>query len=127
MPSTYMNVSGDAVRAVLQFYRIEPEEILVVHDDLDLPAGAIRLKSGGGHAGHNGLRDIISKLSSKSFQRLRIGIGHPGHRNLVVDYVLGKPSANDKSLINSAILKAIDVSSEIISGDFAKAMCDLHI
>jgi peptidyl-tRNA hydrolase, PTH1 family len=126
-PSSFMNVSGECVRAVCQFYKILPSEILVAHDDLDLPVGSIRLKTGGGHGGHNGLRDIISRLNTKDFNRLRIGIGHPGHRDLVVDYVLGKPSVHDRELIDNAINSAIDATPTIIEGNFAKAMQNMHL
>lgn len=126
MPSSFMNVSGECVRAVCQFYKILPNEVLVVHDDLDLPVGNVRLKTGGGHAGHNGLRNIISQLSSKDFHRLRVGIGHPGHRDLVTDYVLGKPSVHDKALIIDAIERAVDVASEIVIGNFTDVMQKLH-
>lgn len=126
MPLSFMNLSGECVRAVCQFYRILPQEVLVAHDDLDLPAGRIRLKTGGGHGGHNGLRDIIAKLGSPDFHRLRIGIGHPGHRDLVLDYVLGKPSQQDRQLIEDAIDRAVTVIPTVITGDFAAAMTTLH-
>lgn len=126
MPLSYMNVSGECVRTIANFYKILPEEILVVHDDLDLAPGVVKLKTGGGHAGHNGLRDIISCLQTKDFHRLRIGIGHPGNRELVVDYVLGKPSPVERKLIDDAIVRSLDVIQLIICGDFAKAMQKLH-
>ncbi len=126
LPSSFMNLSGECVRAVCNFYKILPEEILVVHDDLDLSPGVVKLKTGGGHAGHNGLRDIIANLQTKNFHRLRIGIGHPGHRELVVDYVLGKPSPSDKKLIDEAIFSSLEVLPLVICGDFATAMQKLH-
>lgn len=126
IPSSFMNISGECVRAVCQFYKILPNEVLVVHDDLDLPAGVARIKTGGGHAGHNGLRNIISQLNSSDFHRLRIGIGHPGHKELVVDYVLGTPSMHDKTLINDVILRAIDLVPTIVHGDFVNVMQKLH-
>lgn len=126
LPSTFMNTSGEGVLAVCQFYKIAPSEVLIVHDDLDLPVGVVKFKTGGGHAGHNGLRDIIARLNSKDFHRLRIGIGHPGHKELVVDYVLSKPSVSDKELINNAISRAIDFIPNIINGNFAEVMRGLH-
>ena len=122
LPLTFMNHSGFPVRAVCQFYRIEPNELLVVHDELDLPAGRIKLKTGGGHGGHNGLRDIISQIGSSDFHRLRIGIAHPGHRDLVVDYVLGKPSQSDRELIFEAIDRGVAAISTVLTGTLAAAM-----
>lgn len=115
MPLSFMNLSGECVRAICQFYRILPNEILVVHDDLDLPVGNIRLKFSGGHGGHNGLRDIITNLGTNDFHRLRIGIGHPGHKDLVSDYVLGKPSLQDRQLITESINKSVDAIAKIIN------------
>lgn len=126
MPLSYINLSGEAVRTICSFYKILPEEVLVVHDDLDLEPGIVKLKTGGGHAGHNGLRDIIACLQTNNFHRLRIGIGHPGHRELVVDYVLGKPQQAEKNLINEAIISSLDILPLIIAGDFAQAMQKLH-
>lgn len=126
LPLSFMNVSGDCVRAFCSFYKILPEEILVVHDDLDLSPGSVKLKTGGGHAGHNGLRDIIACLQTKDFHRLRIGIGHPGNRELVVDYVLGKPKLEERNLIDEAILRSLNVLPLIISGDLGQAMQKLH-
>lgn len=126
LPLTFMNLSGQPTRAISQFYRILPEEILVVHDELDLPAGRIKLKTGGGHGGHNGLRDITAQLGSSEFHRLRIGIGHPGHRDLVHQYVLGKPSIHDRQQIFDAIDRGIAVMPLIISGDIARAMNQLN-
>ncbi|MGD8842834.1 MAG: aminoacyl-tRNA hydrolase [Gammaproteobacteria bacterium] len=125
-PLTYMNRSGQAARALMQFFRIPVEEILVAHDDLDLPPGTVRLKKGGGHGGHNGLRDLIAQLGSKDFHRLRIGIGHPGHRDQVVDYVLKKPGKEDRGLIEQGIDEALDVMPMVIDGKMAKAMHLLH-
>lgn len=122
LPSTFMNQSGMATRAVSQFYRIQPEEILVVHDDLDLPCGRLKLKTGGGNGGHNGLRDIIAQLGSSAFHRLRIGIGHPGHRDLVLNYVLGKPKSEDREEINEAIERGIEVISLVLSDNLMNAM-----
>ncbi|MDY2946297.1 MAG: aminoacyl-tRNA hydrolase [Mannheimia varigena] len=104
VPTTFMNLSGKAVGALANFYRIKPEEILVAHDELDLPPGSVKLKKGGGHGGHNGLKDIISALgNNKEFYRVRIGIGHPGHKDLVAAYVLGKPAPQEKELINAGV------------------------
>ena len=122
LPSLYMNQSGQSVRAVSQFYKIQPDEILVAHDELDLDVGRIKLKTGGGHGGHNGLRDIISLMGTPGFHRLRIGIGHPGHRDLVTPFVLGKPTAEEKNCILEAINQAVDAKSEIISGQMPAAM-----
>jgi PTH1 family peptidyl-tRNA hydrolase len=122
LPSTYMNQSGMATRAVSQFYKIQPDEILVVHDELDLPCGRIKLKTGGGNGGHNGLRDIIAQLGSSAFHRLRIGIGHPGHKDLVLNYVLGKPRTEEREEINEAIDRGIEVMSLVLSDNIMNAM-----
>ncbi|MGD8588372.1 MAG: aminoacyl-tRNA hydrolase [Chromatiales bacterium] len=125
-PATYMNRSGQSVSSLANYYRITPEEILVAHDELDLPAGGIRLKSGGGHAGHNGLRDIISASGSRDFQRLRIGIDHPQDRAAVVDYVLSRPSKADRQAIEQALEAAADCLEDILAGNLQKAMHRLH-
>lgn len=125
-PTTYMNLSGQAVTKIAQFYKIEPQSILVVHDELDLPPGTTRLKKDGGHGGHNGLRDIITRCQSKQFYRLRIGIGHPGHKDDVHNYVLHKPNATDRDLIFKGIDKALGVLPEILSGNIQPAMNKLH-
>ena len=124
--STYMNKSGLAVASVAKFYKLGPQEILVVHDELNFPVGDIRLKENGGHGGHNGLRNIIQHLRTTNFYRLRIGIGHPGHRDLVVPYVLSLPSKNDRSAIFAAIEKGLSVIKELVIGDFKKAINNLH-
>lgn len=126
LPLTFMNHSGQPTRAISQFYRIDPQEILVVHDELDLEPGRIKLKTGGGHGGHNGLRDIISQIGSPEFHRLRIGIGHPGHRDLVHSYVLSKPSVHDKQQIYDAVDRGIAVMPFVLSGDLARAMNQLN-
>ena len=126
LPLVFMNHSGLPLHAVCQFYRIEPHEILVVHDELDLAAGRIKLKTGGGHGGHNGLRDIINQLGSKEFHRLRVGIGHPGHKDLVLNYVLGKPSQHDLELIMSAIARGIDAMPTVFSSSIEVAMSQLN-
>ncbi len=126
LPLSFMNINGECVRSVCQFYRILPHEILVAHDDLDLPTGRVRLKSGGGHGGHNGLRDLITQLGSNTFHRLRIGIGHPGHREQVSDYVLGKPTSAERQIIEEAISRAILVAPLIVAGNMARAMNQLN-
>ncbi|ARM33351.1 aminoacyl-tRNA hydrolase [Legionella longbeachae] len=126
LPTTFMNHSGQPTRLISQFYRIQPNEILIVHDELDLPAGRIKLKTGGGHGGHNGLRDIIAQLGSAEFHRMRIGIGHPGHKDLVHQFVLSKPTAQERQLTYDAIDRGIAVMPFIFSGDFAKAMNQLN-
>ncbi len=125
-PTTFMNKSSLSVQAIVNFYKIKTEEILVVHDELDLNAGIVRLKKGGGHGGHNGLRDIIASLGSPDFYRLRLGIGHPGDKNLVSDFVLNKPSSLENTQIEDAITKATLQLDNVIVGDFAKAMQTLH-
>ncbi len=125
-PMNFMNRSGQSIARLAQFYKIKPEQILVVHDELDLQPGTVKLKKGGGHGGHNGLRDTINHLGSKDFYRLRLGIGHPGSKEQVVGYVLGKTPATDKELIESAIDKSLDSLALILSGDLQKAMNQLH-
>lgn len=126
LPSTYMNASGQSVRAITQFFHIPAETVLVIHDELDFTPGTIRLKEQGGHGGHNGLRDIIQHLKTDHFLRLRIGIGHPGHRDAVHDYVLSNPSKDDKSLIIQAIEQSFALIPELLKGDIQKAMQILH-
>lgn len=126
IPTTFMNLSGQAVSACMRFYKIQPDAILVVHDEIDLPPGIIRLKFDGGDGGHNGLKDIISHLHTKQFNRLRIGVGHPGNSKDVVDYVLDKPSKVDRKLIDQAMDKAVDTLPLIMNGEMAKAMQALH-
>lgn len=125
-PMTYMNLSGQAVQALASFYKIGLENILVVHDDLDLPPGTVRLKKDGGHGGHNGLRDIISKMGGNQFQRLRIGIGHPGSKQKVTGHVLKKTSSDDQISIERAIDRALEVLPTVLDGELAKAMNTLH-
>lgn len=127
VPTTFMNLSGKAVAAMATFYRIAPEEILVAHDELDLLPGVAKFKQGGGHGGHNGLKDIISKLGNNlDFHRLRIGIGHPGDRNKVVGFVLGKPQAAEQALIDNAIDEAVRCTEVWLKEDKLKAMNRLH-
>lgn len=127
LPNTFMNHSGQSVRAFCDFYHIQPHEIVIAHDDLDLLPGRVKLKTGGGHGGHNGLRDIITHLGSTDFHRLRLGIGHPGDRTQVLDYVLGKPSSADKLQLAEAVARAIDIMPLLLSGAMASAMNQLNI
>ena len=125
-PTTFMNASGTSVGAALRYWKIEPEQMLVVHDDLDLDPGTARLKFDGGHGGQNGLRDLIAQLGHGRFHRLRIGIGHPGHKDRVTGWVLGRPSAVDESAMIEAIARALDVLPLAVAGDFDRAMKELH-
>ena len=125
-PATFMNRSGLAVQSLLSFYRFTAEQLLVAHDEIDLPPGTAKLKTGGGHGGHNGLRDIISQLGSKDFHRLRIGVGHPGSKDQVVDYVLHSASRDDRILIDRDIDDAVAVLPALASGAFEQAMQSLH-
>lgn len=124
-PSTFMNRSGQAVQALMQFYKLTPAELLVAHDELDLPAGEMRLKLGGGHGGHNGLRDIHKPLGD-GYRRLRIGIGHPGDKNLVLNYVLGRPSKADEDAIQQGIARAADALPVWLGQSWDKALQQLH-
>lgn len=122
VPTTFMNLSGKAVGALATFYRIQPEQILIAHDELDLPPGTVKIKLGGGHGGHNGLRDSIAQLSNnKNFYRLRVGIGHPGDKNLVAAYVLSKPSPTDLTLIDKALEEATDCVEVLLKDGINKA------
>jgi len=125
-PQTFMNLSGRAVGAVAQFYKIAPDEILVVHDELDMQPGVARLKIGGGHGGHNGLKDIIAHLGTKDFWRLRLGIGHPGDRAEVSNYVLNDPRREERELIEDAMNQAQLVAHLVIEGKTEAAMLKLH-
>lgn len=127
VPTTFMNLSGKAVGAMVSFYRIQPDEILVAHDELDLPPGVAKFKLGGGHGGHNGLKDIISKLGNNpNFHRLRVGIGHPGDKNKVVGFVLGKPPVSEQKLIDEAIDEAARCTELWFKEGLAKATSRLH-
>lgn len=126
IPTTFMNRSGQAVGALARFYNIPVEAILVVHDELDLPPGRARFKHGGGHGGHNGLRDLIEKLGSNAFPRLRIGIGHPGHGSEVVNYVLTKASTEECIAIEQSIDDALAALLAAVRGDWNGAMQTLH-
>ncbi len=126
IPTTFMNLSGTAVAAVAHFFKIPVNAILVAHDELDLPAGIAKLKHGGGHAGHNGLRDMIAKLGSADFYRLRLGIGHPGSPEKVTSYVLNAPGKLERQAIDDAIAKSLLTLPDLLTGHFAKAMKELH-
>jgi len=126
MPQSFMNGSGRAVQMLAGFFKIKPEETLVVHDELDFTPGVARVKQGGGIAGHNGLKDISQRLGSHDYWRLRIGIGHPGDKDAVADYVLQKPSAEDKTAIDQAIDRALQVLPQMIAGDMQSATQKLH-
>ncbi len=125
-PTTYMNRSGQAVRAIAEYFRIAPSAILVVHDELDLPPGTVRLKEGGGHGGHNGLRDIVAHLGTRDFVRVRLGIGRPGRGMDPIDYVLQRPGAEDRRLIEESIDEVLDWSEVIFEGDLQRVMKALH-
>ncbi|HTC27483.1 aminoacyl-tRNA hydrolase [Dyella sp.] len=125
-PATFMNKSGIAVASALRYYKIEPEECLIAHDDLDLSVGTVRMKFDGGHGGQNGLRDIIAHLGHGKFHRLRIGIGHPGHRDQVTPWVLGRPSVKDEDAMIEGVARALDVLPLAVDGQFDKAMQQLH-
>ncbi len=125
-PDTFMNLSGKAVNAAIQYYKIDMSEVLVAHDELDLDAGVARLKLSGGHGGNNGLRDIIQKTATKDFARLRIGIGHPGVGRDVSSYVLKQANRDDENKIDNAIAETLRVIDSIANGDFPRAMNDLH-
>jgi PTH1 family peptidyl-tRNA hydrolase len=125
-PMTYMNLSGKAVAALARFYKIEPQQILVAHDELDLPPGQMKLKFGGGHAGHNGLRDIHAQLGSPDYWRLRLGIGHPGVKAEVVDYVLRKPAPEQRELIEQTIIRSLDALEPLLAGEMERATMRIH-
>ncbi|MEM1112002.1 MAG: aminoacyl-tRNA hydrolase [Pseudomonadota bacterium] len=127
VPTTFMNRSGKAVSAMATFFKIAPEQMLIAHDELDIPAGTARFKRGGGHGGHNGLRDIIPALgNSRDFYRLRVGIGHPGHASKVTSYVLNAPGAQDRERIDASIGEAIASLPLLLEGNDTKAMTRLH-
>ncbi len=125
-PATFMNLSGRSVSAALRYWKIEPEECLLAHDELDLAPGTARLKFDGGHGGQNGLRDTVQHLGHGRFHRLRIGIGHPGHKDKVTPWVLGRPGKDDEAAILRAIDDAIGVLPLAVAGDFNGAMKALH-
>ena len=126
-PTTYMNHSGKSVAAMCKFYKIEPQNMLVAYDEIDFDVGVTRFKEGGGHGGHNGIRDIINALGGrKDFYRLRIGVGHPGHKSMVANYVLGDPSRSEADVIMSDIEDAIRVMPRAVKGEWEEAMKALH-
>jgi PTH1 family peptidyl-tRNA hydrolase len=130
LPQTFMNESGSAVATLANFYRVAPPELLVAHDELDLKPGSVKLKLGGGNAGHNGLRDVCTQLGTSDYWRLRIGIGHPRDSELgqaeVVDYVLHPPRADERPLIDDAITRALAIWPRLAAGDTERAMHELH-
>lgn len=125
-PMTYMNNSGRAVSALAKFYKIPLAQILVAHDELDMAPGIMRIKQGGGHGGHNGLRDIVSAMGGKDFPRVRIGIGHPGHKDAVSDYVLSRPYKAEQELIERGLDEVERHWESIQGGDLARAMQEIH-
>jgi PTH1 family peptidyl-tRNA hydrolase len=125
-PTTFMNASGRSVGALAKFYKIPPEAILVVHDELDLPPGSVKLKKGGGHGGHNGLKDIAAQLGSPDFWRLRLGIGHPGDKNAVATYVLKDPTRDEMRAIEENIDQSTTLLPLLLKGEFEAAMLKLH-
>ncbi len=125
LPTTYMNESGTPVQKLMHYFKVPPESVLVVHDELDLPAGVARFKTGGGHGGHNGLRDITAHIGN-NFHRLRIGIGHQGNRDLVTSYVLNAPTVADRQRIEDAIHACLPSLKTALSGDILGAMNTLH-
>ena len=126
LPQSFMNASGRPVQMLAGFFKLKPDEILVVHDELDFPPGTAKIKQGGGIAGHNGLKDISQRLATHDYWRLRIGIGHPGNKDVVADYVLQKPSAEDRAAIDATLDRALAVLPQILSGDLQGAMQKLH-
>jgi PTH1 family peptidyl-tRNA hydrolase len=125
-PATFMNASGKAVAALANYYKILPEQILVIHDELDLPPNTVKLKKGGGHGGHNGLKDIASALDTANFWRLRLGIGHPGDRNEVINFVLKAPLKDEQSEINQCIDDSLQIVPHLLKAEFDAAMLKLH-
>ena len=126
-PQTYMNLSGKSVAGLARFFKIAPEDIVVAHDELDLLPGHVKLKQGGSHAGHNGLKDIIAQLGSADFWRLRLGIGHPGVKAEVIDYVLKKPSAEHRVAIDHGIARTRDALDLLLAGEMERAMMKVHL
>ena len=126
-PQTFMNLSGKSVAALARFFKIAPEEILVAHDELDLLPGQVKLKQGGSHAGHNGLKDIVAQLGSGDFWRLRLGIGHPGVKAEVIDYVLRKPAPEQREAIEQSIARSLDALELLLAGEMERAMMKVHV
>lgn len=125
-PQTFMNLSGKSVAGLARFFKIAPEEILVAHDELDIAPGQMKLKLGGSHAGHNGLRDIHAQLGSANYWRLRIGVGHPGVKSEVINWVLKKPSLDDRIAIDQGIARSLKAVPDMINGDMDKATMVVH-
>jgi PTH1 family peptidyl-tRNA hydrolase len=125
-PNTYMNASGKSIQSIANFYQIDTEEILVVHDELDINPGTVKIKFSGGHGGHNGLRDTIKALASKDFYRLRIGIGHPGDKSKVADFVLHAPNKSEIGLIEDVLIDSLNVIEQVVKGEVEMAMQILH-
>lgn len=125
-PQTYMNLSGKSVATLARFFKIAPQDILVVHDELDVPPGQAKLKFGGGHGGHNGLRDIHAQLGTGDYWRLRLGIGHPGDKNQVADWVLKKPSPDEREAIEGCVARTLKAAPELLAGDMTKATLVVH-
>lgn len=125
-PQTFMNVSGKSVAALARFFKVAPSEVLVAHDELDLLPGQVKLKQGGGHAGHNGLRDIHAQLGDPGYWRLRLGIGHPGIKSEVAAYVLRKPPGAEREAIDKCIQQALDATPSFLDGDMAQAVTRVH-
>lgn len=125
-PGTYMNKSGTSVQALANFYKIQPNEILIVHDELDIPCGQVKFKKGGSNSGHNGLKDIQAWLGTADFYRLRFGIGHPGDRNLVVHFVLHKPTSQERNLIEAAFEKSLHIMPQLLKNEFTTVQQILH-
>jgi peptidyl-tRNA hydrolase, PTH1 family len=126
-PQTFMNLSGKSVAALTRFFKIAPQEVLVAHDELDLPPGQVKLKLGGSHAGHNGLKDLVAQLGSADFWRLRLGIGHPGIKAEVIDYVLRKPSQEHREAIEHCIARTLDALDLLLAGEMERAMMKVHV
>jgi len=125
-PATYMNESGRSVGAAARYFGLAPEQVLVAHDEIDLPPGTVRLKRGGGHGGHNGLRDVIPQLGGAGFARLRIGVGHPGSREQVIGYVLSRPGREERALIEDAVERAAQRFDDLIRDGLERVMNELH-
>lgn len=125
-PHTYMNLSGKSVAALARFFKVTPEEVLVVHDELDLLPGQVKLKKGGGHGGHNGLRDIHAQLGTPDYWRLRLGVGHPGVKHEVANYVLRKPPQSEREAIIKCIGQSLDAVDAMLAGDMGKAVTVVH-
>ena len=125
-PQTYMNLSGKSVGALARFFKIAPAQILVIHDELDLPPGEAKLKFGGGHAGHNGLRDIHAQLGTPDYWRLRVGIGHPGNKDEVAGWVLRKPPAEQRDAIEACVSRTLTAWPDLVAGDTTRATQKIH-